>query len=355
MVHYPLVRIAMSDADNPSQPEPPTLQALFDRVEQMVRWGRPSDALPILDHLAEQVPTEPQVYFLRAQATRQAGGVTSAFVDVRAALALSRRLGVDLHPMQVLSDELKRELAEEVPLLAVARATAILRRLILSDKQRAAEELAESLGPHVGSYRSLLLLAVGLSRMSRGRPDLAIAELEAAVEQFPSLWPAAYACGQALLEVGDTDGALRAFAYTAAQRRESSAGFMQSEAEDLLSSVPRLVWGAHRFAFERASLLHSLGRSEEALTVLDELIAEESDAADAHLSKAVVLTKLGRLEEALAAVTLAESTLRPEDRSQEPDDPLDRLQRLRIEVLRGLGRNDEAQVLAEKLAAVDVG
>jgi len=345
----------MSDADNSTQPEPPTLQSLFDRVEQLVRWGRPSDALPILDQLAEQVPVEPLVYFLRAQATRQAGGVTAAFVDVRAALALSRRLGVDLRPMQVLSDELKRELAAEVPLLAVARATAILRRLILSDKPRAAEELAESLGPHLGSYRSLLLLAVGLSRISRNRPDLAIAELEAAVEQFPSLWPAAYACGQALLEVGDTDGALRAFAYTAAQRRESSVGFMQSEAEDLLSSVPRLVWGARRFAFERASLLHSLDRSEEALAVLDELIAEEADAADAYLSKAVVLTRLGRHEEVLAALQLAESSLRPEDRSQEPDDPLGRLQRLRIDALRGLGRNDEAQVLVEQLAAGDAG
>lgn len=345
----------MSDADNSTQPGPPTLQSLFDRVEQLVRWGRPSDALPILDQLAEQVPVEPLVYFLRAQATRQAGGVTAAFVDVRAALALSRRLGVDLRPMQVLSDELKRELAAEVPLLAVARATAILRRLILSDKPRAAEELAESLGPHLGSYRSLLLLAVGLSRISRGRPDLAIAELEAAVEQFPSLWPAAYACGQALLEVGDTDGALRAFAYTAAQRRESSVGFMQSEAEDLLSSVPRLVWGARRFAFERASLLHSLDRSEEALAVLDELIAVEADAADAYLSKAVVLTRLGRHEEVLAALQLAESSLRPEDRSQEPDDPLGRLQRLRIDALRGLGRNDEAQVLVEQLAAGDAG
>ena len=136
----------MSDADNSTQPEPPTLQSLFDRVEQLVRWGRPSDALPILDQLAEQVPVEPLVYFLRAQATRQAGGVTAAFVDVRAALALSRRLGVDLRPMQVLSDELKRELTEDVPLLAAARSTAIVRRLILSDKQRAAEELAESLG-----------------------------------------------------------------------------------------------------------------------------------------------------------------------------------------------------------------
>jgi len=306
-----------------------------------------------LDQLAEQVPVEPLVYFLRAQATRQAGGVTAAFVDVRAALALSRRLGVDLRPMQVLSDELKRELTEDVPLLAAARSTAIVRRLILSDKQRAAEELAESLGPHLGSYRSLLLLAVGLSHMSRGRPDLAIAELEAAVEQFPSLWPASYACGQALLEVGDPDGALRAFSYTAAQRRESSAGFMQSEAEELLSSIPRLAWGARRFAFERASLLHSMERSDEALAVLDELISEEADAADAYLSKAVVLTKLGRHEEALAALQLAESSLRPEDRSQEPDDPLGRLQQLRIEALRGLGRNDEAQVLADRLAAVD--
>lgn len=352
MVHYPLVRKAMTDTALPPQTETPTLAQLADRAEQLLAHGRSHDALAILDQLAERAPSEPQVYYLRAQATRQAGGVKAAFVDVRTALALARRQGLDLRALQALSDELKQELSDEVPLLAVSRATATLRRLIADDKQRSAEELTDTLLPHFGTYRALLQLAAGLSRFSRGRADQAIADLEAAVESSPSLWPAAYACGHALLSVGDRQGALAAFAHTAVQHRQAVSGFVLSEAEDLLLATAGLAFSARGFGFERASLLHSLGHSDEAIAVLNELLRDEPEAADAHLSKAVLLKQSGRLEEALDSLQLAESTLQPEDRRQEIEDPLRRIQLLRIEVLHGLLRHDEAQALAEQLATV---
>ena len=342
----------MSDAETPPPTEPPSVSALLAHAEQMLARGRPSDALPLLDRLAEQAPTEPQVYVLRAQASRQAGGLGAAFVDVRAALALARRQGIDLHPLQALSDAIKRQLvgAEEVPLLAVSRATTILRRWLLDDRQRPAEELAESLLAYLGNYRPLLLLAAGLSRLSRGRADLATADLEAAIEAMPTLWPAAYACGQALLQLGDRPGALRAFAHTAEQHHAAQAGFVLSEAEDLLSAVPGLGFSPRSLAFERASLLHALDRSDEALLVLEGLLVREPEAADAHLSRAVLLFQRGRLDEALEALQFAESTLRPEDRSLELEDPLRRIQTLRMATLRSLQRHDEAEALAEQLS-----
>lgn len=339
----------MSDVDNPTAGESPTQRDELAHASQLVALGRSSDALSLLDRLAEQEPTDPQVYFLRAQATQQAGGVLAAWVDVRAALALGRRLGLDLHPLQALSDRLRRELSDEVPLLAVARATTILRRLIFVEKPRAAEELTDALLPHLGAYRPLLLLASGLAKLRRGRAEQAVADFESAVEQLPSLWPASYACGEALLQIEDREGAARAFDYTVEQRRKASAGFVLSEAEELLSSLPGLSFVAHRFAFDHAGLLHSLGRITDAIAVLDGLIHEEPDAADAHLSKAVLLGTLGRFEDVLSSLVLAEQTLRPDDRRLETEDPLERILHLRIEALTALGRSDEASALLDAL------
>jgi tetratricopeptide (TPR) repeat protein len=341
----------MSDVDNPTDTENPTPHDELAYAAQLVAIDRSSDALSLLDRLAERDPSQPQVYFLRAQATQQAGGVLAAWVDVRAALALGRRLGIDLHPLQALSDRLRHELSDEVPLLAVARAMTILRRLIFVEKPRAAEELAESLLPHLGAYRPLLCLAMGLSKLSRGRVEQAIADFESCVEQLPSLWPASYACGEALLQVHDREGALRAFAHTVEQRRISSAGFVLSEAEELLSSLPGLSFVAHRFAFDYAALLHSLGRRAEAVTVLDGLLEAEPDAADAHLSKAVILSQLGRLDDALSALSLAEASLRPDDRRWESEDPLARILQLQLEVLTALGRSADAAALREAMPA----
>lgn len=341
----------MSDVDNPTDTENPTPHDELAYAAQLVALGLSSEALSLLDRLAEHDPSQPQVYVLRAQATQQAGGVLAAWVDVRAALALGRRLGIDLHPLQALSDRLRQELSDEIPLLAVARAMTILRRLIFVEKPRAAEELAESLLPHLGAYRPLLLLATGLSKLSRGRVEQAIADFESSVELLPSLWPAAYACGEALLQVHDREGAARAFAHTVEQRRMSSAGFVLSEAEELLSSLPGLSFVAHRFAFDYAGLLHSLDRSADAVTVLDGLIAEEPDAADAHLSKAVILAKRGQLDDALSSLRLAESSLRPDDRRLESDDPLERILRLQVDVLTALGRGEEAEALRQAMPA----
>lgn len=339
----------MSNAETPIETESPSLEELFARTEQALSLGKTADALTILEQLAESLPSEPQVYYLRALAAQQAGGIASAFVDLRTALALGRRIGIDLHPLQALSDTLKASLPSEVPLLSVSRAVANLRRLIANDKQRAAEEVAESLLPHLGPYRPLMLLAGGLSRASRARPDQAISELEAAVEALPSLWPAAYACGHALLSIGDRQGARRAFEHTAEQRQHNPSGFVYSEAEELLSCVPGFGFSARSFAFERASLLHVLGHSDEALAVLTDLTTEEPEASDAYLSQAVLLYQLGRLDEALAALGRAQSTLRPDDRAHEPEDPQRRIDLLRLQVLHGLGRHDEANALAAKL------
>jgi tetratricopeptide (TPR) repeat protein len=353
MVHYLSQLRVMSNADNPIQNEPPSEQELFARAEQLLSLGRTADALTLLEQLADALVDQPQLYYLRALATQQAGGIVSAFVDVRTALALGRRQGIDLHALQSLSDALKSSLPEEIPLLSVSRATANLRRLIAADKQRAAEEIADSLAPHLGSYRPLLLLADGLCRLSRGRPDQAIAPLEAAVSALPSLWPAAYACGHALLSIGDREGARRAFLHTAEQRQQHPGGFIYSEAEDLLACVPGMAFSSRSFAFERASLLHVLGHSDMALQVLAELIAEEPEASDAHLSQAVLLYQLGRLDDALSALARAEATLRPADRQSEPEDPLRRIELLRLQVLHGLGRHDEANALAAKLLPPD--
>ena len=105
----------------------------------------------------------------------------------------------------------------------------------------------------------------------------------------------------------------------------------------------------HRFAFDHAGLLHSLGKSEEAIAVLDGLIQEEPDAADAYLSKAVLLSSLSRWDAALSSLKQAEETLRPDDRQSETDDPLERILRLRVEGLVALGRTDEAQALRDEL------
>ena len=86
-----------------------------------------------------------------------------------------------------------------------------------------------------------------------------------------------------------------------------------------------------------------------ALQVLAELIAEEPEASDAHLSQAVLLYQLGRLDDALSALARAEATLRPADRQSEPEDPQRRIELLRLQVLHGLGRHDEANALAAKL------
>ena len=66
----------------------------------------------------------------------------------------------------------------------------------------------------------------------------------------------------------------------------------------------------------------------------------------------MLLKQSGRLEEALDSLQLAEATLRPDDRRHEIEDPLRRIQLLRIEVLHGLARHDEAQALAEQLTTV---
>ena len=64
----------MSDVDNPTNSESPTPQLdALTQAAQLVALGRSIDALSLLERLIEQDPASPQLYFLRAQATQQAG------------------------------------------------------------------------------------------------------------------------------------------------------------------------------------------------------------------------------------------------------------------------------------------
>ena len=87
------------------------------------------------------------------------------------------------------------------------------------------------------------------------------------------------------------------------------------------------------------------------MTVLEGLIAEGARRCRCNLSKAVILAKRGQLDDALSSLRLAESSLRPDDRRLESDDPLRRILRLQVDVLTALGRGEEAEALRQAMPA----
>ena len=331
----------MSDRTGLQELSADALAQGYALAKRCLAEGKTEEAMGLCDKLQEAGPLAPAIYELRALASVQQQAHAAAFVDVRTALALARRLGLPLQALSGLSDSLLPQVANDVSLVAVSRACRTLRWLLSLYNDRAAEEICDCLSPHFGSYAPVFAFFAGVCRMRRGRNERAVADFEQAVVAAPNLWPAAVACGLALLKLDDKEGALRAFAFADTERAKAENTYMISEAEDALAFVSgeRFSWRSQVFSW--AALLSELGRNDEALSVLRKWTEQEKDAADAYLSQAVLCVALRRFEEALAALDLAQATLTEQDRTSEAWDPLLRIRELRASALAALGRQPE--------------
>ena len=332
--------------DNASQQNPktglPQPSDLFSQAEQCLSEDRFTEALSLYDQAAVLAPAEALLYERRAHALLAVEGPASAFVDVRTALSLARRQGLDLRPLSAWSQTLKEQLPAEVALQTASRAVDNCHRLLCWGASRAVEEICGSLLLCFDPYKPLFQFVLGVCKLSRQRWDQAVQDLGQAAKSLPTLWPAAYACGVALLRIDDLEGADRAFAHTQQMLDQGQTGFVYSAAEDFLAFVPGARFSARGLLFARARVLFDLGRPTESVSVLNQLIDREPDAADAFLSLASIYVSCEQFSLALAALDQAEQTLRPEDRTHEAEDPLPRIHKLRTQCASALAAKNEA-------------
>lgn len=348
-----------TDAEKP----PPTEADLADlaaRAESLLRAGEAVAALNACDALIACAVDSPQGYFIRARAQRVLDRGWHGLCDVRAALALARRRGLDLQGLLALADALEAQVATDPlgrPRLGARHhALEIFAALLVADQAAAVEEMAEALLPRFGDG-PLLWFTIALARRARGRIDRALAALEQALAERPMMAPALYLRGRCLLDRGDVESALAAWGrldeLPAPVWPPPEPSWLDEGALNLLQRLPEVAWDERELYFERARLYADAGVAGAAVAVLDRLVQREPQAVDALIAKGRLLLRQQRAAEALAVFDGAAVALQPLDRLLEAVDPMVSIELGRSRSLTALGDEGAARAALERARALD--
>jgi tetratricopeptide (TPR) repeat protein len=307
-------------------------------------------------------PLDPELYLRHAQALATLGQPAFAIVEAQVGLALARRAGWPLHEIQTLTDSLRARVTPPsgnfVTFLAERLAL-----LLAQQHPHAVVEVSEGLLPLFGAEptRLPLLLASSLAHRTIGRSGLAATQLDAVLE---SLIAPAAANGQA-----STPQVVATLLFILAQLRQAeeqpaeavaaaehalvwlsappATGAPGTASSPLASAIAALLAGEpppnrRTLLFFAVQTLAAAGDYPAALTRADLLSAQDPDAADVHVARALLLNRLGQAAAALQACAQAQAVLRPIDRLLEDEDPLALLMLQRALAHIGLGQSEAA-------------
>lgn len=345
----------------PDAPRPPPTEAeLAAHAEALLRAGEAVAALNACDALIACSVDSPQGYFIRARAQRVLDRGWHGLCDVRAALALARRRGLDLQGLLALADVLEAQVATDPlgrPRLGARHhALEIFAALLVADQAAAVEEMAESLLPRFGDG-PLLWFTIALARRARGRIDRALSALEQALAERPMMAPALYLRGRCLLERGDVESALAAWGrldeLPAPVWPPPEPSWLDEGALNLLQRLTEVAWDERELYFERARLYADAGLSGAAAAVLDRLVQREPQAVDALIAKGRLLLRQQRAAEALAVFDSAAVALQPLDRLLEEVDPMVSIELGRARSLTALGEEFRARAALERARSLE--
>lgn len=344
------------DAANP----PPTEAELAAHAEALLRAGEAVAALNACDALIACAVDSPQGYFIRARAQRALDRGWHGLCDVRAALALARRRGLDLTGLLALAEALEAQVATDPlgrPRLGARHhALEIFAALLVADQAAAVEEMAEALLPRFGDG-PLLWFTIALARRARGRIDRALAALEQALADRPMMAPALYLRGRCLLDRGEVESALAAWGrldeLPAPVWPPPEPSWLDEGALNLLQRLPEVAWDERELYFERARLYADAGVAGGAVAVLDRLVQREPQAVDALIAKGRLLLRQQRAAEALAVFDGAAVALQPLDRLLEEVDPMVSIELGRARSLTALGDEGAARAALVRARSLD--
>lgn len=348
----------MREPDAPKTP--PTEAELAAHAEALLRAGEAVAALNACDVLIACAVDSPQGYFIRARAQRVLDRGWHGLCDVRAALALARRRGLDLQGLLALAETLEAQVAADPlgrPRLGARHhALEIFAALLVAEQAAAVEEMAEALLPRFGDG-PLLLFTIALARRARGRIDRALSALEQALAERPMMAPALYLRGRCLLDRGDVESALAAWGrldeLPAPVWPPPEPSWLDEGALNLLQRLPEVSWDERELYFERARLYADAGLAGAAAAVLDRLVQREPQAVDALIAKGRLLLRQQRAAEALAVFDSAALTLQPLDRLLEEVDPMVSIELGRARSLTALGDEGAARAALERARGLD--
>lgn len=345
----------------PDAPKPPPTEAeLAAHAEALLRAGEAVAALNACDALIACSVDSPQGYFIRARAQRVLDRGWHGLCDVRAALALARRRGLDLQGLLALADALETQVAADPlgrPRLGARHhALEIFASLLAAEQAAAVEEIAEALLPRFGDG-PLLWFTIALARRSRGRSDRALLALDQSLTERPTMAAALYLRGRCLLERGDVESALAAWGrldeLPAAVWPPAEPSWLDEGALNLLQRLPEVAWDERELYFERARLYADAGLAGAAVAVLDRLVLREPQAVDALIAKGRLLLRQQRAAEALAVFNSAALALQPLDRLLEEVDPMVAIELGRARSLIAIGEEVAAHAALERARALD--
>ncbi|MFO0572537.1 MAG: hypothetical protein U1A78_00920 [Polyangia bacterium] len=347
--------------------EPDATQALSEselllHAESLLRSGEAVAALRLCDTLLGRFVESPGGYFVRAQAQRALERPWHGLCDVRAALALARRRGMDLQSLLALAEALEAQVAADPlgrPRLGARHHTLeVLGALLIAGHGAAVEEIAESLLPRFGDA-PLLWFAIGLARRTRGRIDRALSAIEQALIERPTLPAAIYLRGRCMLDRGDVESALATWARLDELPEPvwppPESTWIEDGAIHLLQRLPEYAWDERELYFQRARLYADAGLAGAAAATLDHLLAREPSAVDALLAKARLLLRQHRGVEALAVFESAAQALQPLDRLLEDPDPLVSIELGRARAHTLLGDEAAARAALVRARAIQPG
>jgi tetratricopeptide (TPR) repeat protein len=234
---------------------PADLWADYGLAFELVKDGRPAEAVRYYTAALALRPDNPGIYLNRGFALSAAGEADAAIADFRQALALAPQYaGAHFNLGNALRD--KGDL----------------------DGAIAEHREAARLQPDYAAAHSNL----GAELHDRGQLDDAIAECRTAIRLKDDLPEAHYNLGRALRAKGQLDEAIAA--YRAAIR--------------IKNNLPE----AH---YNLGNALKTKGQLEEAIAAYGEVIRLKPDYAEAHFNLGLVLGRKGRLDEAIAAFRTA--------------------------------------------------
>ena len=276
-------------APDSTAPDPRDRLAYFagiERAKDLLRAGDAEAGIEELRALDRSGPASLAVLNLLGQALMERGRIEPALEVLERARSLDPR-----------DYEIRRRLAEA--------------RYAMGEYERAVAEAREALRLNDRNAESRSVLGASLARL--GRHDEAVAAFREAAAQRPEEPALAYNLGLALEEAGRTAEAESAFAAAARLDPSSAAarialGRLSSARGDRAAAVRWLdeavaIEPDDPLARERLGIaMAQSGDAAGALTQFDRVVALDPSRAEGHYDRALVLETLGRKEEAVDAL-----------------------------------------------------
>lgn len=327
-----------------------------------------NDRRQIEDEIAA-MPLSADAYLRHAQRLQELQQPAFALAEAQIALALARRDGRNLGAPLALLEALRPQLVA-VPALWLTYIAQRLFTLLQLDRPHVVIEVSEALLPLLKSSlaASPVQLAAALAHQRLGRSELSLACIEQILPRLPespALRPgtgeaaaAQHVCAELYalcaqlrqtLDAHPSDPVLDALQRALSTLPDPAAIPDPEQVQDLWIGALLVFFPSSQritrrtLRFQQLQALAAADRLADALRVSEELLADESTAADVWLARAALLLTSGQPSEALHACAQAEPSLTTLDRLLEDIDPL--------AVLRARQAIAHATLAAQKQAA----